>query len=152
MDNIEEYLLNHIKINQNTECWEWTGKLTTQSYGFLYVDGKFKTAHRAMWEVCYGEIGNGLGILHKCDNTQCINPDHLFIGTPADNAKDMRLKGRNKASKTALTDKEKAEIRLIYYSNSHRYSLRRLAKMYGVWSTTIYRVVKDLRPVMMNAL
>lgn len=80
------------KIDDNG-CYNWTG-CTHNKYGYLRHNGRSMSAHRAMWVLVHGEIPDKKHILHKCDNPGCINPRHLFIGTHADNMKDMVKKGR----------------------------------------------------------
>lgn len=74
-------------------CWLWraTGG---RRYGSLFVDGRREQAHRVSWLLHRGKIPDGLHVLHKCDTPLCVNPDHLFLGTHADNMADMKAKGR----------------------------------------------------------
>lgn len=80
-------------------CWEWTGTKNRQGYGVvgLYIAGAAigVPAPRLQWMHHHGEIPDGHVVLHKCDNPPCVNPDHLSIGTQADNLADMRAKGRD---------------------------------------------------------
>jgi hypothetical protein len=76
-------------------CWVWAGMRDKRGYGFLYVGGAKKVlAHRFSWELANGEISSGMHVLHRCDNPNCIRPSHLFVGTHADNMRDMASKGR----------------------------------------------------------
>lgn len=76
------------------DCWLWIGGVDRTKYGRIYVDGKVTGAHRAAWAVTFGPIPDGMHVLHKCDNSRCVNPRHLFLGTHRDNMRDMIAKGR----------------------------------------------------------
>ncbi|KKM18075.1 hypothetical protein LCGC14_1669330 [marine sediment metagenome] len=78
-----------------TGCQEWQAGKTKGGYGTFQLDGKTQYAHRVMWSCSFGDIPDGLQVLHRCDNPSCVNPAHLFLGTHADNMKDMRDKGRH---------------------------------------------------------
>lgn len=76
-------------------CWIYGGSKTSDGYGVLGVGrGKQVRAHRASYETFIGSIPAGMLVCHKCDVPLCINPDHLFLGTPKDNTRDMVKKGR----------------------------------------------------------
>lgn len=81
----------------NSGCWIWTAAMKGRpgnSYPSVYWCGKYYSAHRISYAVFRGDIPAALDVCHSCDNTYCINPDHLFLGTERDNMRDMHAKGR----------------------------------------------------------
>jgi len=82
------------KVNKTQECWLWIGYRDARGYGRIMRQGKVCGTHRVSWEIHNGQIPEGMGVLHSCDNPPCVNPQHLFIGTQKDNMRDCTRKGR----------------------------------------------------------
>lgn len=97
--DILQRIMKRVKIKEiphpvlGTYCWEWQGT-KTGGYGRIYVNRKMKLVHRVVYEATYLVDCGDLCVLHRCDNPSCCNPDHLFIGTMADNCRDRDEKGR----------------------------------------------------------
>lgn len=101
------------KLEGEDSCWEWRGRRRGRGYGYLPkpLEGGTETAaHRAAWELEIGPIPDGLFVCHHCDNPPCVRPTHLFLGTNADNMRDMVAKGRH-LERTQAWIKRSAERR-----------------------------------------
>jgi hypothetical protein len=134
----------YVSCCSDGECWEWTGTITPRGYGYLRIGGSGnpRHAHRISWVIHNGVIPNGMFICHHCDNRLCVNPDHLFLGTPLDNTQDMIKKGRRnlEGHPKKLTPDLVREIRSLYAGGDHSY--RDLARRFDVNFVTIGRVVR----------
>lgn len=123
------------KINipeDESECWVWVGGLDRNGYGRINKGGVMLSSHRVSWEIVNGQIPKGLSICHSCDNSKCVNPDHLWLGTQDDNMKDMAKKSRGRrpdGNTTAFLPEEEC-IRWIPVGEFHRLKSKGLA--YGV--------------------
>lgn len=85
------------KVHKTDSCWNWTASLRGASgYGAFKINRKVIDAHRFSYQFHKGDIPDGMWVCHKCDNRKCVNPDHLFLGSPKDNWLDGFQKGRIK--------------------------------------------------------
>lgn len=99
-------------------CWNWNGSVGNHGYGQVQYMNQPYTSHRLSWELHCGPIPDDLQVLHRCDNRRCCNPGHLFLGTQADNVKDMIEKGRNDRGEAVSTSKlTEAQVKEIRFSS-----------------------------------
>lgn len=112
---LEERLAFHSRRDPLSGCRIWHGASKGSGYGVLNFAGRPQRVHRLAWQSANGPIPPGMDICHRCDERGCINPDHLFLGTRADNMRHLKAKRmvRSDARAAALTDAS-ATIRIIY--------------------------------------
>lgn len=134
------------KVSKEKECWIFHGAKDGSGYGMFWDQKSYIKAHRFSYIIHVGEIPNGMCVCHKCDIRSCVNPDHLFLGTIADNNKDKARK--NRAARQPgelhgmckLTQASVDEIRSV--KNPH---LPTLAKRFGVSKSQISRIIRNER-------
>lgn len=131
------------QIQKGDGCWRWSGAKNNKGYGVFCHNYTKYLAHRVSWSLRNGQIESGLRACHKCDNPICVNPDHIFLGTQEDNAKDCWAKGRghknhcfagSKNPKAKLNQEKVAEIRKALASGMKR---SEVAKLFQVSGSTI---------------
>ena len=127
-----------------TGCINWIGSKDRDGYGY-FKEGKTYKAHRYAYQHLIGDIGT-LHVLHKCDNPSCVNPDHLFLSTNADNMRDKVSKNRQSHYSRCMQGELNPNRQLSYQGVCEIYQARGkilgkdLAKQYGVTPTQISRI------------
>lgn len=139
--NTNERFWAKVDKRGDDDCWEWTSYRNRKGYGGLCRKGRSNfLAHRAAWEIAYGEIPDGLCVLHRCDNPPCVNPSHLWLGTNADNVADRESKGRNKIMYGEAHGMAKLTIAQVETIRASSTSLRELAAQFGVSKSLVSQV------------
>lgn len=114
---LTERFWEYVDIRSSEECWEWKGSKTAANYGLIYWQDSLQYAHRLSLELDGRPVPPKWHACHTCDNPPCVNPNHLFVGTPHDNVKDKVKKGRHAFGenhpKAKLTDTDVLEIRKL---------------------------------------
>lgn len=125
-------------IDHNSFCWFWKGHRDQDGYGTLRFQGRRWKAHRLAYFLTNGPIPSGAFVCHRCDNPHCVNPSHLFLGSPADNMADKVAKQRQtfgtRISTAKLIPSQVVEIRALLQMKQ---SQRSIARLFGVSPTLI---------------
>jgi len=128
-------------------CWKWKGHVGKNGYGSIGVQKGHEevmpvfTSHRASWIVHFGDIPDGLFVLHKCDNRECSNPEHLFLGTQKDNMRDAASKGRI-PERGKFNSEQVLEIRKEMKGGKKNWT--EVGRKYGVRPKTIKALVRKV--------
>jgi hypothetical protein len=128
------------KVEKTETCWLWVAHIDTVGYGAIFKGYNRNAspirAHVASWLLHFGPIPKGRFVLHRCDNRACVNPDHLWLGTHADNMKDKRSNNRHttRQRSSAIPESTKEAIRQSSESRN------RLAAKFGVSEGMIYKL------------
>jgi hypothetical protein len=126
------------------DCWLWLGFKVESGYGSFTINGKNFKAHRVSYLLANGSINDDLLVLHSCDVRACVNPRHLFQGTPKDNSQDAVRKGRQtkiygeRNGNRKLTRRQVQAIRRM--CRERKMTQKAIAKLFGVSGTTVYYV------------
>ncbi len=132
-------------LNPDT-CWEWTGPINTNGYGRFVMGNAHILAHRQSYEFFVGSIPDGKNVCHSCDNRQCVNPHHLWLGSQSENLKDAADKGRmfkpntngERNGNRKLCADDVRTIRAMFRGGQRRY---RIAERFGVSPSTVGEII-----------
>lgn len=140
-----------VAITGPADCWIWQGHRNRHGYGMYTFGRRGHNASRAAWILTHGEPPTGMLVCHRCDNRLCVNPAHLFLGTPQANTADMNAKGRHPHTKpqrvlrgtdnhlAKLTEEVVLEIRALRDSG---WTYDRLGARFGLAKSHIGRIVR----------
>jgi len=139
LSELRERVRRYTKVSGKKTCWLWVGpvmKKELDKYGYTYVNSRYTSAHRLSYALLVSDFEISLHVLHKCDNPQCVNPNHLFLGTNADNIRDKarKLRGRRKL------DIEK--VKKIFQMNHSGMSQRAIARVFGISQGSVGDVLR----------
>lgn len=142
------------KVSKSSEpdgCWEWTACRDRFGYGVCSktILNTSTRAHRAIWQILFGEIPEGYVICHKCDNPPCVRPDHLFPGTALDNMRDKVAKGRahgqNKGEEHTQSLLKNEDIVRIFQLNQDGLTCRAIGKLLLVSEYNVSLILRNKR-------
>jgi hypothetical protein len=133
-------------LHMESACWSWMAHKNQKGYGHFRIVGAIFYAHRASWVINRGPIASGICVCHRCDNPSCVNPDHLFLGTTAENIHDRDAKKRGNQpvgeahNSAKLNELQVGEIRSLYATGG--ISQRKLAAQFKVTQPVVGRIIR----------
>lgn len=129
------------KVKKTDTCWNWTASTMGTGYGQFHYNKRTRTSHTVSWELTNGLIPEGLVVRHTCDNRLCCNPEHLLLGTQADNLRDAadrdRIPHGEQRSDSKLTEAQVKEIKLAKVIN-----ISQTARSLGVSRAAVQKIRK----------
>lgn len=142
-------LFRGLRRPYGSQCLEWQGLKTASNYGILHYSKAHFVTHRVAYAIHNQEDPGDLFVCHHCDNPPCCNPDHLFLGTSADNVRDMVNKGRaarqqgEAHGRARLTEQDIKKIRSEY--KDPKLTAKKIASKYGINHWYVYDIVRGKR-------
>jgi hypothetical protein len=128
------------RFNKTDTCWLWTKGTTSNGYGEItYIRDKWH-AHTLAYHFSKGAIPKGMVVMHTCDVKACGNPEHLVLGTQADNIADMVAKGRNHKPKGSSHPNSRLNDDLVRLIRADPRSAGEIAREYKIAQTQISRI------------
>lgn len=137
--------INNFVPEPNSGCWLWTGTIFRNGYGRMNFGyrGSGRGAHRVAWELYHGHVPEGMCVLHRCDTKLCVNPDHLFLGTSADNCMDRHAKGRTRTSSGEAHGSAKLTADQVLEIREGKGTLNEMASRFGVSFSVVGQIRRN---------
>ncbi len=144
---LERFTEKYVRIPESG-CWIWIAGTDPKGYGFLYSHqhGKHRAAHRISLELHGVTVPDGSFVCHRCDVPSCVNPDHLFVGSPTDNVRDMIAKGRARLVKNGKGEAcpravlSVSDVAIIKARLAAGHTLKNIGNDYGLHLSTIHHI------------
>lgn len=127
-----ERFWQNVLAEPNSGCWLWMGSVGEHGYGQIAKDGGPKMAHRISYKMHHGNIPDGLWVLHKCDTRSCVNSEHLYAGTAADNMRDKVSRCRQNSVRGEAAGRAKLSTADIKKIRSLTGPSEEIGRLYGV--------------------
>jgi hypothetical protein len=142
----EKRFWDKVDVRSENECWLWTACIIPNGYGYMGFRGKCIYAHRFSAILFFGLKAEKLCVLHRCDVKRCVNPNHLFLGTPADNRKDSANKGRTCFGERHWNRRLSFEqVQEIFKMRKMKIPYRVISERFGVHLQHVYAIVSKKR-------
>lgn len=145
-DGLEDRFWSRVDRRAEHECWPWTGRVSENGYGAFDHENRPHIASRFAYEITHGPIGGPeMFVCHSCDNPICVNPSHLWLGTPQQNVDDAKRKGRNAKGnglRGSLVHTSKLNELKVLEIRASDEPAKVLAGRFGVSKTTI-RLIRN---------
>jgi hypothetical protein len=144
--NLLEIIFARCMPEPNSGCWLWLGALNTHGYGWMWRREikRPEEAHRIVFRELHGSIPPRMGVLHHCDNRSCCNPDHLYLGSDADNARDRKRRGRNRhqtGEHNSFAKLTAVDVQSIRKSTARQIDI---AAAFGITQTHVSRIKRGM--------
>jgi hypothetical protein len=144
--SLEDRFWAKVTKAEGDECWDWTAFRNPRGYGMIGMGRGVRLAHRVSWTLHFGEIPAGMCVMHNCDNPPCTKPEHLKLGTRAENNEDRHAKGRSGGAPgednawSRLTDAD--ALRIMELREQGLTYAAIAAEIGEITRATVYKVVK----------